>query len=176
MACGGVIYRCARDVRGLSCLRAFASNEGDIVKRATLLAVAICCCALAGCFEWTEDPHGNLQSVGVPGVPIWKSSKPPTPLTPTEAGFSPEEASKVSGPILVEPPSSSVKVYRYKYYQTGNNNCQEDLKRMLADRAASNETGLDPYCTDNASSAPLTVPPTSSSPMPPAVKGGAFVF
>jgi len=146
------------------------------VKRATLLVVAICCCALAGCFEWSEDPHGNLQSVGVPGVPIWKSSKQPAPLTPTEAGFSPDEASKLSGSVLVEPPSSSVKVYRYKYYQTGNNNCQEDLKQMLADRAASNETGLAPYCTDNASSTPPTVPPTSSSPMPPAVKGGAFVF
>ena len=146
-----------------------------MVKRATLLVVAICCCALAGCFEWSEDPHGNLQSVGVPGVPIWKSSKQPAPLTPTEAGFSPDEASKLSGSVLVEPPSSSVKVYRYKYYQTGNNNCQEDLKRMLADRA-SDETGPEPYCTDNASSTPLTVPPTSSSPMPPAVKGGAFVF
>jgi len=156
--------------------RSLFEREGDIVKRATLLAVAICCCALAGCFEWTEDPHGNLQSVGVPGVPIWKSKTPPAPLTPTEAGFSPEEASKMSGSVLVEPPSSSVKVYRYKYYQTGNNNCQEDLKRMLADRSASNETGPEPYCTDNASSTPLTVPPTSSSPMPPAVKGGAFVF
>ncbi len=146
------------------------------MKLATLLVVAICCCALAGCFEWTEDPHGNLQSVGVPGVPIWKSSKPPAPLTPSEAGFSPEEASKVSGSVLVEPPSSSVKVYRYKYYQTGHNNCQEDLKRMLADRAASSESGPEPFCTDSASSTPLTMPPTSSSPMPPAVKGGAFVF
>jgi hypothetical protein len=108
-------------------------------------------------------------------VPLWKSKTPPAPLTPTEAGFSPEEASKVSGSVLVEPPTSSVKVYRYKYYPTGHNNCQEDLKRMLADRA-SNETGPEPYCTDNASSTPLTVPPTSSSPMPPAVKGGAFVF
>ena len=156
--------------------RSLFEREGDIVKRATLLAVAVCCCVLAGCFEWTEDPHGNLQSVGVPGVPIWKSKTPPAPLTPTEAGFSPEEASKMSGSVLVEPPSSSVKVYRYKYYQTGHNNCQEDLKRMLADRGASNETGPEPYCTDNASSTPLTVPPTSSSPMPPAVKGGAFVF
>jgi hypothetical protein len=151
-------------------------RKGDIVKRATLLVVAICCCALAGCFEWSEDPHGNLQSVGVPGVPIWKSSKQPAPLTPTEAGFSPDEASRLSGSVLVEPPSSSVKVYRYKYYQTGNNSCQEDLKRMLAERAANNETGAEPYCTDNASSTPPTVPPTSSSPMPPAVKGGAFVF
>jgi hypothetical protein len=176
MAGDCVIYRCAREVRGFSTREDWFERKGDMVKRATLLLVAICCCALASCFEWTEDPHGNLQSVGVPGVPIWKSSKPPAPLTPTEAGFSPEEASKVSGSVLVEPPSSSVKVYRYKYYQTGNNNCQEDLKRMLAERAASNETGTEPYCTDNASSTPVTVPPTSSSPMPPAAKGGAFVF
>jgi hypothetical protein len=146
------------------------------VKRAILLLVALCCCALAGCFEWTEDPHGNLQSVGVPGLPIWKSKTPPAPLTPAEVGFTPEEASKVGGPVLVEPPTASVKVYRYHYYQTGQNNCQEDLKRMLADRAASNETGPEPYCTDTASSQPLTVPPTSSSPMPPAIKGNAFVF
>lgn len=176
MAGDCVIYRCARDVWGALVLAQIGSNEGEIVKWAMLLAVAIGCCVLAGCFEWTEDPHGNLQSVGVPGVPLWKSKTPPAPLTPSEAGFSPEEASKVSGSVLVEPPSSSVKVYRYKYYQTGHNNCQEDLKRMLADRAASNETGLEPYCTDNASATPLTVPPTSSSPMPPAIKGGAFVF
>jgi hypothetical protein len=152
-------------------------NEGDFVKRAILLLVAICCCALAGCFEWTEDPHGNLQSVGLPGLPVWKSKTPPAPLTPTEAGFTPEQASKVGGPVLVQPPTSSVKVYRYKYYQIGQNNCEEDLKQMLADRAASPETGPEPYCTtDTASSPTFTVPPTSSSPMPPAVKGGAFVF
>lgn len=148
------------------------------MKRAILVLAAICCCALAGCFEWTEDPHGNLQSVGLPGLPVWKSKTPPAPLTPTEAGFTPEEASKVGGPVLVEPPTSSVKVYRYKYYQIGKNTCQEDLKQMLADRAASSETGPEPFCTQTTSSTPLSFPPSSSSssPMPPAVKGGAFVF
>jgi len=31
----------------------------------------------AGCFEWTEDSQGNLKSLGVPGIPLWKAS--PTP-------------------------------------------------------------------------------------------------
>ena len=152
------------------CALAQELNEGDIVKRAILLIAAICCCALAGCFEWTEDPHGNLQSVGLPGLPVWKSKTPPAPMTPTEMGFTPEQASKMSGPVLVEPPTASVKVYRYHYYQSGQNNCQEDLKRMLADRAASNETGAEPYCTDTPSSSPPVVS------TPPAVKGNAFVF
>jgi hypothetical protein len=163
-------------------IRALAQewDEGDFVKRAILLLVAICCCALAGCFEWTEDPHGNLQSVGVPGLPIWKSKTPPSPLTPAEAGFTPEQASKVGGPVLVEPPTASVKVYRYHYYQIGQNNCQEDLKRMLADRARSNDTGPEPYCTDSPSSPVSLLPPSSSpsssSPSPPAIKGNAFIF
>jgi hypothetical protein len=133
-----------------------------ILRRAVLVAVAICCCALAGCFQWTEDQHGNLQSVGVPGLPIWQSKKPPAPMTPSEMGFTSEEASKVSGPVLVEPPVPPVKVTRYRYYQTGQNNCQEDLKKMLAGRAASDATGPAPYCTETP-----TAPPS---------KGTAFVF
>ena len=77
-------------------------------------------------------------------------------------GFRPEEASKISGPVLVEPPNSSNQVYRYRYYQTGHNNCGEDLQKMLADRAAGNATGPAPYCTDNPSAPPI--------------KGNAFVF
>jgi hypothetical protein len=136
---------------------------------------------LAGCFEWTEDPHGNLQSVGLPGLPVWKSKTPPAPLTPAEMGYTPEEASKISGPILVEPPDASVKNYRYRYYQTGQNNCQEDLRKMLAARAASNATGPLPYCTDTSSapspSAESASAPSQSVPAPPpAAKGSAFVF
>jgi hypothetical protein len=122
----------------------------------------ICCCALAGCFTWTEDTHGNLQSVGVPGLPIWQSKTPPAPMTPSEMGFTPEEASKISGPVLVEPPNPPVKVYRYRYYQVGHNNCQEDLQQMLADRAASNATGPAPYCTNNPSA--------------PTMKGNALIL
>ncbi|HEY9159184.1 hypothetical protein [Candidatus Binatus sp.] len=133
-----------------------------VVRRVILVVVAICCCALAGCFEWTEDQQGNLQSVGLPGVPIWKSKTPPAPLTPSEVGFTPEEASKVSGPVLVEPPHESVKAYRYRYYQTGQNRCQEDLNKLLAERAASSATGLAPYCTETP-----TAPPS---------KGDALIF
>jgi len=102
-------------------------------------------------------------------------------MTPAEMGYTPEEASKISGPILVEPPHSSVKNYRYRYYQTGQNNCQEDLRKMLAARAASNTTGPLPYCTDTSSapssSAASASPPSQSVPAPPpAAKGSAFVF
>jgi hypothetical protein len=155
---------------------------------------AIWFCGLAGCFEWTEDPHGNLQSVGLPGLPVWKSKTPPAPMTPAEMGYTPEEAAKISGPILVEPPDESVKTYRYRYYQTGENNCQSDLQKMLAARAASNATGIAPYCTTDASAAaapsassPSALPPYASSPSassqsvsppPPAptAKGNEFVF
>jgi hypothetical protein len=152
-----------------------------VVKRAILVVIAIGICVLAGCFEWTEDPHGNLQSVGLPGVPVWKSKTPPTPMTPAEMGYTPEEAAKISGPILVEPPDASAKNYRYRYYQTGHNNCQEDLQKILADRATSNAAGPLPYCTDTASassssSSPASDPSQSVPASPPAAKGGAFVF
>jgi hypothetical protein len=147
------------------------------------VAIAICCCGLAACFEWTEDPHGNLQSVGVPGLPIWKSKTPPAPMTPAEMGFTPEEAAKMNGPIMVVPPDGSVKTYRYRYYQSGTNNCQEDLNKILAARAASNATGPAPYCTDSSSASSQSAPPPSASapsePAPPpshAAKGNEFVF
>jgi len=161
------------------------------VRRAVLVAVAMCCCALAGCFEWTEDPHGNLQSVGLPGLPVWTSKTPPAPMTPAEMGYTPEEASKMGGPILVEPPNGSVKMYRYRYYQTGQNNCQQDLQKMLAERAASSATGAAPYCADSSgsplassssesspSASPQSAPPPSASAPPPAptAKGNEFVF
>ncbi len=155
--------------------------KGVVLKRAVLVMVAIGICALAGCFERTEDPHGNLQSVGLPGLPAWKSKTPPAPMTPAEMGYTPEEASKIGGPILVEPPDASFKNYRYRYYQTEQNNCQEDLRKMLAERAANNVTGPLPYCTDTASassSSPssASAPPQSVPASPPAAKGGAFVF
>jgi hypothetical protein len=133
-----------------------------VSKRAVLVVIAICCCALAGCFEWQEDAQGNLQSVGLPGVPVWKSKKPPAPLSPTDMGFTPEEASKMGGPVMVQPPDQSFKGYRYKYYPAGSNNCQEDLQKLLAQRLASNATGDPPYCTQN--------------PTAPTAKGNAFVF
>lgn len=146
------------------------------MRRAVLVVVAIWCCGLAGCFEWTEDPHGNLQSVGLPGLPVWKSKTPPTPMTPAEMGYTPEEASKISGPILVEPPDGSVKIYRYRYYQTGQNNCQEDLQKMLAARAASNSTGLAPYCADTSSASSPSASSPLVPPQSPTAKGNEFVF
>lgn len=148
------------------------------MRRWLLVVVAVCCCALLGCFEWTEDPHGNLQSVGVPGLPIWQSKKPPEPPTPTEMGYTPEEASKMGGPILVEPPVPPLKAYRYRYYQIGQNNCQSDLQKMLAERAASGATGLAPYCTEtpSATTPSATTPSDNTVSSPPASKGNAFVF
>jgi hypothetical protein len=131
------------------------------LRRAVLVVVAICCCALAGCFSWTEDQQGNLQSVGLPGVPLWKSKTPPKPISLTDMGMTPEEASKVSGPVLVLPPDQSSKTTRYRYYQTDHNNCQQDLAKMLAVRA-SDATGDSPYCTE--------------TPTAPVSKGSAFVF
>jgi len=42
-----------------------------------LAVAAICCCALAGCVEWTLDQQSNLHSVGLPFLLIW--SKTPVP-------------------------------------------------------------------------------------------------
>ncbi|MGC2278315.1 MAG: hypothetical protein WA571_20030 [Candidatus Binatus sp.] len=131
------------------------------MRRAVLVAVAICWCALAGCLSWSEDQNGNLQSVGLPGVPIWKSKTPPAPISLTDMGMTPEEASKVSGPVLVLPPDQSIKTTRYRYYQTDHNTCQQDLAKLLAARA-SDATGDAPYCTE--------------TPTAPVSKGNAFVF
>jgi hypothetical protein len=46
-------------------------QSGAILWTALMLLMA------AGCFEWTEDSQGNLKSLGVPGIPLWKAS--PTP-------------------------------------------------------------------------------------------------
>jgi hypothetical protein len=41
----------------------------------------------AGCIAWTTGPTGNLQSVGLPGVPVWTAQEPSpqAPLPSTEA-------------------------------------------------------------------------------------------
>ena len=132
------------------------------MRRYLLVVVAICCCVLAGCFEWSQDQNGNLRSVGLPWVPIWKSKAPPAQLSPADMGMTPEEAAKVGGPILVLPPDQTSKLTRYRYYQTANNSCQQDLAKLLADRAASNETGDPPYCTE--------------TPTGPVAKHDTFVF
>jgi len=68
----------------------------------------------------------------------------------------------MSGPVLVMP-SANGKAYRYRYYQTGNNHCAEDLAKMLNDPARSDAGGPAPYCTNNPAA-------------PAAQKGDFFVF
>jgi len=76
-------------------------------------------------------------------------------------GMTPEEASKVSGPVLVLPPDQLSKTTRYRYYQTDHNNCQQDLAKLLAVRAT-DATGDPPYCTE--------------TPTAPVSKGNALIF
>ncbi|MGC2442572.1 hypothetical protein [Candidatus Binatus sp.] len=130
------------------------------MRRAVLVAVAICCCALAGCFEWTEDSNGQLKSVGLPGIPVWQAKKPSAPNGLTDMGLTPDQASKVSGPVLVVPPDSSNQLTRYHYYETGQNNCQQDLAKLQTGNGGAG--GQAPYCTE--------------TPAAPPSKGTAFVF
>jgi hypothetical protein len=110
---------------------------------------------LAGCFEWTQDSQGHVQSVGLPGVPVWQSSAPPPPVTPTQFGFTPDEAAKMSGPVLVMPSASGS--YRYRFYQAGQNHCAEDVQKIMAQRVSVPTSDPAPYCTDKPSG-----PPTKS--------------
>lgn len=118
-------------------------------------------CTLAGCFEWTEDSQGHLTSAGLPGVPLWQA-KPGAadaqPITPAEMGFTPEEAAKMGGPVLVLPPDATSQTWRYRYYPADQNHCQEDLNQLLAARAQQVSTGTAPYCTISP-----TRPPTKGS-------------
>lgn len=130
------------------------------MRRAVLVAVATCCCVLAGCFEWSEDQNGNLKSVGLPGVPVWQAKKPSPPQGLTDTALTPDQASKVSGPVLGVPPDQPNEPTRYHYYETGQNNCQQDLAKLLAEKGGAG--GQAPYCTE--------------SPAAPTSKGTAFVF
>ncbi len=76
--------------------------------------------------------------------------------------LTPDQASKVSGPVLVVPPDQSSQLTRYHYYETGQNNCQQDLAKLQAEKGGSNAGGQSPYCTE--------------TPAPPPSKGTAFVF
>jgi hypothetical protein len=122
--------------------------------------LALLACFLGGCVEWTEGPQGQLTSIGVPGAaqPVWRSQTSPPPIAPTDLGMSPEEAAKVSGPVLVLPPTATVKSWQYRYYSTGQNHCQDDVQKLLAARARNGESGDAPYCTDSP-----TTPPSKAS-------------
>ncbi|HXW83907.1 MAG TPA: hypothetical protein VEJ86_05850, partial [Candidatus Binataceae bacterium] len=78
------------------------------------MALAVALFLLSGCVEWSEDPQGNLNSVGLPGIPLWQSNRPPAPITPMDMGFTPEEAAKLAPPVLVEPPTPP-RNYRYRW-------------------------------------------------------------
>jgi hypothetical protein len=123
------------------------------LQRALTIAVLLCLCIMVGCFEWTEDPQGNLRSVGLPGIPVWQSHATPAPPSPTEIGLPPDEAARASGPVLVEPPDSTSRMWRYRYYPLGQNRCQIDLQKMLEERAQLGVGGADPYCSARPSGA-----------------------
>jgi hypothetical protein len=114
---------------------------------------------LAGCVEWTQDSQGHLQSVGLPGVPVWQSSTPPPAVTPTQLGFAPDAAAQMSGPVLVIPSASGA--YHYRFYQNGQNHCAEDVQKMMAARVAIATSDPAPYCTDQ--------------PTEPPARGGSFM-
>ena len=90
------------------------------------------------------------------------SQKPPPPQGLTDTGLTPDQASKVSGPVLVVPPDQSSQLTRYHYYETGQNNCQQDLAKLQAEKGGNNSGGQAPYCTE--------------TPAQPPSKGTAFVF
>jgi hypothetical protein len=139
------------------------------LRRVALAVLVAFCVALAGCVSWTEDQSGNLKSFGLPGAPVWKAKEPGPPTGLTDTALTPAQAAQVSGPVLVVPPDQTSALPRYRYYQTGQNTCQQDLAKVMADRAASNSTGPAPYCTG----APSTEAPSANA---PSAKGSAFVF
>ena len=116
--------------------------------RALTFTLLLGLCGMAGCLGWT-DPQGNLHSVGLPGIPAWQSQATPAPLNPTDLGMSADEAAKMSGQVLVEPPDSTSRMWRYRYYPKGQNRCEVDLQKMLEERAQLGIGGADPYCSEH---------------------------
>jgi hypothetical protein len=111
-----------------------------------LLPLLSLLCLFAGCVQWTQDSQGHLQSVGLPGVPVWQSSAPPPPVSPTQLGFTPDEAAQMSGPVLVIPSASGA--YHYRFYQGGQNHCAADVQKLMAARAVNPTNDPAPYCSD----------------------------
>ncbi len=68
----------------------------------------------------------------------------------------------MGGPVLVEPAGPDSRAYRYRFYPASNNQCENDLKKLLAERKQDGATGPEPYCTDRP-----TGPPT---------RGNALIF
>lgn len=125
------------------------------MSRLKLVALLVLCgCVISSCVAWTENAQGNLQSVGLPGMPMWKSNQPPGPITPADVGIPPNEAAKIGGPVLVIPSTPPSRMYRYQFYTATQNTCEADLKKMLAERAQSGATGPAPYCTEHPTRPP----------------------
>ncbi|HLW69181.1 MAG TPA: hypothetical protein VKS22_01025 [Candidatus Binataceae bacterium] len=131
------------------------------LRRALTITLLLGLYGMVGCFEWSEDPQGHLHSVGLPGIPVWQSQATPAPLNPTDLGMSADEAAKMSGPILVEPPDSTSRMWRYRYYAKGQNRCEVDLQKLLEERAQLGIGGADPYCSEHP-----PVPSASVNPLP----------
>ena len=123
------------------------------MRRVTLSLLSAVLLLTAGCFSWTEDQNGNLQSVGLPGVPVWQSKAPPPEVTPASVGFLPDEAAKMGGPVLVEPNDNGP--WRYHFYQADQNHCDDDLKKLLAARPANSPADTMPYCSLHPTQAPI---------------------
>jgi hypothetical protein len=109
-------------------------------------AATVLCC---GCFQWTQNPQGNIQSVGVAGATFWQSKDASKPITPADLGIPADEAAKMGGPVLVIPGDSSNPQYRYRFYYANNNQCSADLAKQLAVRSQQNITGPAPFCSEN---------------------------
>ena len=136
-----------------------------LVRRVVSIAIAIYLSILSGCFSWTEDSEGHLTSMGLPGVPVWQAqpnAAKEQPVTPTEMGFTNQEAANFGGPVLVEPPGQGSRAWRYRWYPNGQNRCEQDLSNLLQARTQSGATGPLPYCTDH--------------PTHPSMQGNAMIF
>jgi hypothetical protein len=51
----------------------FTGCSALIVRAACVAALTLALLNAAGCIEWSTNPQGQLRSIGVPGVPVWKS-------------------------------------------------------------------------------------------------------
>ena len=108
----------------------------------------LCIIGLAGCFEWTQDSQGNLQSVGLPGVPVWESKRAATAGHSEHLGLHPGGGRANEWPGAGDP--LGVGPYHYRFYQTGQNHCAEDVQKIMAARAAY------PYATIPRPTAPIS--------------------
>jgi hypothetical protein len=106
-------------------------------------AVLISLIVLVGCAQGTQ---GNLEWTGVSQLPASQSKNPSAPVS--IAPITPEQAERInsSGPALVSCAPNGV--CAYQTYPPGDNHCAEDLKKILAARAANGAIESAPYCAN----------------------------